>query len=66
VRPEWKYSQEFYFEPRSGGEVRIFGLNNHKQTNKTHIHLVGTQEELRSPSGYTPRGFSSTPEREAK
>ena len=66
MRPEWKYSQEFYFEPRSGGEVRIFGLNNHKQTNKTPIPLVGTQEELRGPSGYTPRGFTSTPEREAK
>jgi len=29
------------------------------------VTLVGLQEELRGPSGYTPRGFTS-PEREAK
>jgi len=27
---------------------------------------VAPQEELRGPSGYTPRGFTSSPEREAK
>jgi len=31
---EWIYSQGFYFEPRAGGEVRIFGVYNNKQTNK--------------------------------
>jgi len=30
------------------------------------IPLVGPQEELRGPSGYTPRGFTSSPGREAK
>jgi len=32
--PEWIYSQGFYFEPRTGGEVRIFGCYNNKRTNK--------------------------------
>ena len=30
------------------------------------VPLVGPQEELHSPSGYTPRGFTSLPGREAK
>ena len=30
------------------------------------VPLVGPQEELRGPSGYTPRGFTSSPKREAK
>jgi len=30
------------------------------------VPLVGPQEELRDPSGYTPRSFTSSPEREAK
>jgi len=29
------------------------------------VPLVRPQEELRGPSGYTRRGFSSSPEREA-
>jgi hypothetical protein len=28
------YSQVFYFEPKAGGEVRIFGFYTNKQTNK--------------------------------
>jgi len=34
MRPEWIYSQGLYFEPRAGGEVRIFGVYTNKQTNK--------------------------------
>jgi len=34
VWPEWIYSQVLYFEPRAGGEVRIFGFYNNKQINK--------------------------------
>jgi len=30
------------------------------------VPLVGTQEELRGPNGYTPRGFISRPRQEAK
>jgi len=30
------------------------------------VPLVGPQEELRGPSGYTPRGFTFNPETEAK
>jgi len=30
------------------------------------VPLVGPQEELRGPSGYTPRGFISSPGQEAK
>jgi len=30
------------------------------------VPLVGPQEELRGLSGYTPRGFTSSPKREAK
>ena len=33
--PEWIYSQGVYFEPRAGGEVRIFRFHNNKQSNKT-------------------------------
>ena len=32
--PEWIYSQGVYFEPKTGGQVRIFGFYNKKQTNK--------------------------------
>jgi len=31
TRPEWIYSQGFYFESRAGGGVRIFGFYNNKQ-----------------------------------
>jgi len=36
TRPEWIYSQGFYYPPRAGGEVWIFGFYNKKleQTNK--------------------------------
>jgi len=46
-----------------------------KQTNKKlarrvvlvgGLPLAGPQEELRGPSGYTPWGLTSSPEREAK
>jgi len=30
------------------------------------VPLVGPQEELRGPSENTPRGFTSSPKREAK
>jgi len=30
------------------------------------VPLVGPQEELRGPSGYTPRGFTSSPKQEAR
>jgi len=33
--PEWIYSQGVYFEPRAGGEVKMFGYYTNKQTNKT-------------------------------
>jgi len=57
--------QQFYFEPRVGIKVRIVGLHNNKQTNKQTNRggapLIGPQEELGGPSGYTPRGFTSLP-----
>jgi len=31
---EWIYSQGFYFEATAGGEVRIVGFYNNKQTKK--------------------------------
>ena len=34
--------------------------------NRRSCNLVGPQEELRDPSGYTPRGFTLNPKREAK
>jgi len=34
TRPEWIYSQGFYFEPKAGGEVRILGFYNNKQITK--------------------------------
>jgi len=34
TRPEWIYSQGFYFEPRVGGDVRMIGVYNNKQTIK--------------------------------
>jgi hypothetical protein len=34
MRPEWIYSQGFYYEPRAGGKVRIFGFYNKRQTKK--------------------------------
>jgi len=34
MRPDFIYSQGFYFEPRAGGEVKIFGFFNNKQRNK--------------------------------
>jgi len=33
---------------------------------RSGVPLVGPQEEPCSPSGYTPRGFTSSPRREAK
>jgi len=30
------------------------------------VPLIGPQEELRGPSGYTPSGFTSSPRWEAK
>jgi len=32
--PKWIYSQGGYFEPKTGGEVRIVRFYNKKQTNK--------------------------------
>jgi len=34
MRPVWIYSQGFYFEPRAGAKVRIFGFYNNKQKKK--------------------------------
>jgi len=34
AQPEWIYSQGVYFQPRAGGEVRMFGVDNNKQANK--------------------------------
>ena len=34
TRPEWIYSQGVYFELIAGGEVRIFGFYNNKQTKR--------------------------------
>jgi len=34
MRPEWIYSQGFYFKSRAGDEVKNFGLYNNKQTKK--------------------------------
>ena len=39
TRPEWKYSQGVYFEPRAGSKVRILWFYNNKQTNKQTIGL---------------------------
>jgi len=40
-QPKWIYTQGFYFEPRAGGEVRIFGFYNNKETNKEKPDLAG-------------------------
>jgi len=32
--PEWIYSQKFNFEPRPGGELKIFGFYNNKEKRK--------------------------------
>jgi len=42
------------------------GLHMPESQNDSDITLVGPQEELRGPSGYTPRLFTSGPKREAK
>ena len=49
------------------------GRHNNNQKKYWHVEwpwswctLVGPQEEQRGPSGYTPRGYSSSPGREAK
>ena len=34
TQPEWMTSQGVFFEPRAGGELRIVGFYNNKQTNK--------------------------------
>ena len=34
TRPERIHFQGFYFEPKAGGEIKIFGFYNNKQTNK--------------------------------
>jgi len=48
TRPEWMYSQEFYFEPRAGGEVKIFGFYNNKGTNKrSECHFSYTTFSIR-------------------
>ena len=46
VWPEWIYSQVLYFEPRAGGEVRIVGFYNNKQTKQTVRKQVRTNESL--------------------
>jgi len=33
-RPEWIHSKGVYLEPKTGGEVKISGFYNNKQTNK--------------------------------
>ena len=33
--PEWIHSQGGYFEPRAGGEVKIFGFYTNKQNKQT-------------------------------
>ena len=40
------YSQGFYFPPRAGGEVRIFGFYNNKQTNKRRANSFEKTESL--------------------
>jgi len=48
--PEWIWSQGVYFEPREGGEVRIFGVYTNKQTNKgNELNLTMPQNK---PSPY--------------
>jgi len=39
TRPEWICSQGFYFEPKAGGEVRIFGFYNKKKKKKKRGQL---------------------------
>jgi len=40
MQPEWIYSQGFYSGARAGGEVRIFGFYNNKQTNKKNWRIL--------------------------
>jgi len=49
TRPEWIYSQGFYFEPRVGGEVGILWSYNNKQTNKT-VRRINTKQSNTSCS----------------
>jgi len=37
MRSEWIYSRWFYFEAKVGGEVRIGGFYNNKQTNQKNL-----------------------------
>jgi len=39
IKP-WIYFQEFYFEPKARGEIRIFGFNTNKKTNKKTARSV--------------------------
>jgi len=54
TRPKWTIFQGFYLEPRAGGEVKIFGLYNNKetkpkkneQTNKQKWNCTGSKKKL--------------------
>jgi len=49
TRPKWIYSQGFYFEPREGGEVRIFGCcNNNKQTKTNDKNQQSTKNQQKN------------------
>jgi len=58
-RPEWMYSQGFYFETRAGDEVRIFGFYNYKQTNKQILVAVTNKNK----KAQTPRAGKGRKER---
>jgi len=43
---KWIYFQGFYFEPRAGGEVRIFGFYNTNPKNKKTNKKKQTKKKL--------------------
>ena len=60
-RPEWMYSQGFYFETRAGDEVKIFGFYNYKQTNKQI--LVAIINKKKKKKAQPPRAGKGRKER---
>jgi len=56
--PRWTDSQEVYFEPRAGGEVKIFGSHTNKKTNEQKDILPGVllraQASCTKPAVFQP------------
>jgi len=48
------YSQGFYFDTRAGGEVRVFGSYNNKQTNKQSNKVFGRKVHMIKLRSFRP------------